>query len=74
MIWLLYAVDAWIVGTYIAFVLGARPIRGFHWANAIGGPLIVVGTVMTAGWQPLLVLTIVFSVAGWIGLRPWRHA
>lgn len=68
MTWLLYVVDVWIVGVYLAYVLGKLPIRPFHWANAVGGPLLIVGTCLTAGWQPLLVLTVVFTIAGWIGV------
>lgn len=68
---LLYIVDACVVGTYLLHVLGRVERRAFDWANAAGGPLLLAGTLATVGWTPLLVLTIVFTIAGWIGVL--RH-
>lgn len=68
MSFLLYLVDALIVGTYLGHVVGRLPLRAFHAANAFGGPVLFAGTLATTGWVPLLVLTITFTIAGWIGL------
>lgn len=75
MTWFLYALDAVIVGTYLAVVLGRIQPDWFDWANAVCGPALLVTSLALFGWQPILLLTITFTIAGWIGgLKGLRHA
>lgn len=68
-----YLLDAAIVLSYLGMVLGLRPARDFHWANALCGPFLVVNTIASVGWTPILVLTITFTIAGWIGVLKGQH-
>lgn len=65
---LIYLADFLIVGTYLLVAVGTAPIRSLHVANAGLGPVVLGGTVATVGWQPVLALTVAFTIAGWIGL------
>lgn len=69
-----YAVDAWLLFTYFRLGIGDTGPRPFHWANALGGPVLIVGTLVTVGWVPILVLTIAFTLLGWLGLYNTRKA
>ena len=60
-----YAADAIIIGTY-GLTLRGR-VRPFHWANALGCIPLIAVEVTTGAW-PVLPLTAVFGVIGWIGV------
>jgi hypothetical protein len=62
-----YITDAAILATY-AWLAVRGNVLPFHWANALGGPVLIAATILTVGWQPLLVLTLAFTVMGWYGL------
>lgn len=63
---LAYLADAWILATY-ALTTRRRPVRWFHWANAVGcAPILAVEAV--AGAWPPLVLTAAFGAIGCVGL------
>ena len=69
MTWIGYAASIWVLLTY--WVMAEHgDVRPFHWANAVGGPILVATTLATVGWVPLLTLTITFSLLGMLGL--WR--
>lgn len=74
MTWLIYLLDIAIVGTYLLLVLGRTEQFWFDWTNAACGPCIILLTVATIGWQPVLLLTVAFSIAGWIGVIRNRAA
>jgi hypothetical protein len=65
--WLAYAADAYILGSY-ALSVAREDQRVFHRANAYGGIALFSATMLTTGWNPLLVLTIAFTALGWLGL------
>jgi len=70
-----YVVDVLILLTYARLALTGDDLS-FNLANAFGGPVLLAATLVTVGWQPLLVLTIAFTLVGWAGVvryirQPW---
>jgi hypothetical protein len=70
-----YVVDVLILLTYARLALTGDSLS-FNLANALGGPVLLVVTIATVGWQPLLVLTIAFTLVGVLGVvralrEPW---
>lgn len=61
-----YIADAFILGTYGAWVMLDKPGRWFHIANALGGPVLLVIEVQSHAWQ-VIPLTGTFTVLGWLG-------
>ena len=60
-----YLADAVILLTYGLTLRGH--VRPFHWANALGCIPLIAVEVTTGAW-PVLPLTAVFGVIGWIGV------
>lgn len=63
---LAYLADAVILVTYF-LTTKSRPVRWFHWANAIGCVPIIATEVIASAWPPL-VLTAAFGAIGWMGV------
>lgn len=64
-----YLADVAILVAHFLTTRG-RPVRWFHWANAIGCFPVIGSEVVVGAWPPL-VLTASFGVIGWAGvLRP----
>lgn len=73
----LYVAQAVIALTYLLTVWEPECLPLFHAANAVGGTVMVVLTLLTVGWVPILGLTLFFTVAGYIGytkefMRLWK--
>jgi hypothetical protein len=67
MLTLQYLADAAILSTYAWMVVKHEELP-FHRANAFGGALLIITTLNTVGWVPLLVLTVAFTVLGFAGI------
>lgn len=63
---LAYAADAAVLGAY-ALTARGRPVRWFHWANAIGCFPIIASEIVVGAW-PALILTAAFGAVGWLGV------
>lgn len=62
-----YAAGLWVIATYSILVKQGDPLP-MHWANAIGGIAVLTTSVLAHGWAPVLTLTVLFTIAGWVGI------
>lgn len=65
---IIYAASCWILGAYFLLVAHRVKLRAFHFANAFGGLIILVGVISTTGWIPALTLTVAFTISGGVAL------
>lgn len=66
-----YGADVAVLATYANTTRG-RPLRPFHWANAVGGIAIAATEIVGHVW-PALVLTVAFTALGWLGLAKGKR-
>lgn len=64
-----YVVNVVIIGTYLAAAQG-RPLRWFHWANALGALPLLAYEVVVGAWA-VMPLTAAFGTIALVGL--WRR-
>lgn len=75
MTWLslfVYVGDAWVLTTYTLLAFEKIKPRPFHWANAGAGVPTLTFEALVHAW-PVMPLTLVFCVVGWIGVWRTRH-
>lgn len=65
-----YGASVAIAVTYLAVIARRVPIVAFHWANALGC-FPIIASEIADGAGPPLILTVLFGLAGWLGVLGW---
>ena len=63
-----YAASASVLFTYWLFVTGRNEGGAMNVANALAGPVILTTTILSRGWQPVLLMTAAFTSVAWYGV------